>query len=78
MKIFADRQGNVVALYRSATEAVHRDIYLLSSNDRGKTYQGKLLHKWNINACPMSSMDSERTRHWIDNYHVTGSTITIR
>lgn len=57
MKIFADGKGNVFALYRSATESVHRDIYLLSSNDHGRSFQGKLLHKWNINACPMSSMD---------------------
>ena len=57
MKTFADQRGNVFALYRSATESVHRDIYLLYSSDRGKSFQGKLLHKWNINACPMSSMD---------------------
>jgi hypothetical protein len=57
VKIFADRRGRLYALYRSATESVHRDIYLLSSTDRGKTFEGKLLHKWNINACPMSSMD---------------------
>ncbi len=59
MKVFAGRSGAVFALYRSATESVHRDIYLLSSNNRGKTFQGTLLHKWNINACPMSSMDLE-------------------
>jgi hypothetical protein len=57
MKIFASRRGSVHALFRSATEAVHRDIYLISSKDRGKTFQGGLLHKWEINACPMSSMD---------------------
>lgn len=57
MKIFADRQGTVYALYRSATESVHRDIYLLSSKDKGKSFEGSLLHKWEINACPMSSMD---------------------
>jgi len=57
MKTFVDRKGDVYALYRSATESVHRDIYLLHSKDRGRTFQGKLLHKWNINACPMSSMD---------------------
>jgi hypothetical protein len=57
MKTFADRQGNVFVLYRSATESVHRDMYLLSSLDHGGTFQGKLIHKWNINACPMSSMD---------------------
>ncbi|MDQ1470058.1 MAG: hypothetical protein QOJ99_1538 [Bryobacterales bacterium] len=57
MKAFADRQGNISVLYRSATESVHRDIYLLRSKDRGQNFQGSLLHKWDINACPMSSMD---------------------
>jgi hypothetical protein len=57
MKIFVDRGANVFALYRSATDSVHRDIYLLTSKDQGKNFQGRLLHKWNINACPMSSMD---------------------
>ena len=57
MKTFVARNRDVYALYRSATESVHRDIYLLHSSDSGKTFQGKLLHKWNINACPMSSMD---------------------
>jgi hypothetical protein len=57
MKIFAGSQGNVSALYRSATESVHRDIYLLTSTDRGRNFRGGLLHKWDINACPMSSMD---------------------
>jgi hypothetical protein len=57
MKVFANRQGNVSALYRSATESVNRDIYLLTSKDHGQNFQGGLLHKWNINACPMSSMD---------------------
>jgi hypothetical protein len=57
MKAFVNRRGEVFALYRSATESVHRDIYLLRSTDHGKTFHGKLLHKWNINACPMSSMD---------------------
>ena len=57
MKIFTDRQGNVSALYRSATEGVHRDIYLLTSTDHARSFHGSLLHKWNVNACPMSSMD---------------------
>jgi hypothetical protein len=57
MKTFVNNQGDVFALYRSATQSLHRDIYLLRSSDRGRTFQGKLLHKWDINACPMSSMD---------------------
>lgn len=57
LKAFATREGTVHALYRSATDGVHRDIYLISSNDHGKNFEGGLLHKWEINACPMSSMD---------------------
>jgi hypothetical protein len=57
MKLFADGRGDVLGLYRSATASVHRDIYLLNSHDRGRSFQGTLLHKWDINACPMTSMD---------------------
>jgi hypothetical protein len=57
MKVHADAGGSVTALYRSATESVHRDMYLLRSADRGETFRGRLLQTWNINACPMSSMD---------------------
>lgn len=57
MKIFVDRRANIYALYRSATESVHRDVYLLTSQNRGQSFEGRLLHKWDINACPMSSMD---------------------
>jgi hypothetical protein len=57
IKMFVAQNGDVFALYRSAVESVHRDVYLLYSNDRAKTFRGTLLHKWNINACPMSSMD---------------------
>jgi hypothetical protein len=54
--LFASQNGTLFALYRSATQNVHRDIYLLASSDRGRTFTGELLHKWEINACPMSSM----------------------
>lgn len=64
MKIFVTRNGDVFALYRSATESVHRDIYLLSSRHHGTTFEGKLLHKWSSNACPMSSMDLAETERW--------------
>ena len=54
MSAFADRDNNVYALYRSATEVVHRDIYLLYSNDRGATFRGTDISQWNIGACTMS------------------------
>jgi len=56
MAMFAAKDGSLFALYRSATENVHRDIYLLASKDRGSTFAGSLVQRWEINACPMSSM----------------------
>ena len=55
MRAFADRRGRVHLLYRAATEKVDRDMYLLSSENRGRTFSGTLLDKWKLNACPMSS-----------------------
>lgn len=55
MRAFVDRQGRVHLLYRAAMESVNRDMYLLSSDNRGQRYSGVLLDKWKINACPMSS-----------------------
>jgi hypothetical protein len=46
----------VHVLYRSATENIHRDIYLLTSQDNGRSFEGREVHRWDINACPMSSM----------------------
>jgi hypothetical protein len=55
MRAFADRRGRVHMLYRAATKRVDRDMYLLSSENRGRTFSGTLLDKWKLNACPMSS-----------------------
>jgi len=55
LKAFADRSGALYVLYRSATEVVHRDIYLLISRDRGRTFEGTDISKWNVGACVMSS-----------------------
>jgi len=56
MALFADTTGTVRALFRSATNEIHRDIFLLASNDFGRSFTGRKLHTWEINACPMSSM----------------------
>ncbi|HEY7183118.1 MAG TPA: hypothetical protein VIC84_16930 [Blastocatellia bacterium] len=55
MRAFVDRQGRAHLLYRAATERVDRDMYLLSSENRGRSFSGTLLDKWKLNACPMSS-----------------------
>lgn len=56
MAMFARSDGTLLALYRSATDDVHRDIYLVASKDHGRSFQGSIVHPWEINACPMSSM----------------------
>jgi len=56
LSIFTGSNGTVYVLYRTAKEIVHRDMYLLVSKDDGKTFTGRLVDKWNIGACPMSSM----------------------
>jgi len=52
---FVDRNGILYVLYRSATETVHRDIYLLISRDRGSTFDGSDISAWNVGYCVMSS-----------------------
>jgi hypothetical protein len=55
MRAFVDSRGALYVLYRAAGESVNRDSTLLVSRDAGGTFQGAILHKWNIAACPMSS-----------------------
>jgi hypothetical protein len=55
MRAFADREGRVHFLYRAATRMVDRDMYLLSSNDHGESFQGRRLHPWKLTTCPMST-----------------------
>jgi len=55
MRMFADHQGNVYILYRAATESIHRDMFLLVSSDQGRTFEGKAVHPWASNMCPMST-----------------------
>jgi hypothetical protein len=55
MRAFADHKGTVYVLYRSATEQVHRDMYLLTSTNKAARFKGVDLHPWKIETCPMSS-----------------------
>jgi hypothetical protein len=49
-------------LYRSATDHVNRDAYILTSKDLGKTFQSDRAQKWNIDICPMSSFAFAETK----------------
>lgn len=62
LRLFADSRGGLYGLYRSAGQNVHRDIYLLHSKNRGGTFSVDRLHPWEINACPMTSMDLVEAR----------------
>jgi hypothetical protein len=55
-----DRGGALYALYRSVSDTVHRDTYLLSSRDRGQTFANTKVQNWDIGACPMSTFTLAR------------------
>jgi hypothetical protein len=55
LKAFADGQGTVYVLYRSAREKVNRDMILLTSTNHGKSFRNEITGKWMIATCPMSS-----------------------
>ena len=55
MRAFADEQGAIYILYRTAGQSVHRDMYLLVSTDHGDSFSGKRIDPWELNACPMST-----------------------
>ena len=54
-RAMAGPDGSLYVLVRSATEIVHRDIWLLTSSDRGSSFHGSDISKWEIGACVMSS-----------------------
>jgi hypothetical protein len=61
MRCHADKRGALFALYRSASEVVHRDMYFLLSTDKGASFRGLRLHPWEVGTCPMSSMSLAET-----------------
>ena len=56
VRMFAGPSNVLYLLYRSATAMTHRDIFLLESNDQGRTFRGSRVQPWEIGACPMTSM----------------------
>ena len=55
MRAFVDDGGKLYLIYRSARQDVNRDMYLLTSADRGNSFKGILLDKWMAPKCPMSN-----------------------
>jgi hypothetical protein len=50
-----DLRGNIYVLFRSARESVHRDMYLLTSENHGVTFAGSDISKWDVGYCVMSA-----------------------
>ncbi len=75
MAVYSASNGDLHALYRSATQDIHRDIYLLTSADRGGSFSDRELHPWNINACPMSSMSFAEGGNKIEGTWETGGQV---
>ena len=55
MRAFASANDTLYMLYRAATGGWERDMVLLVSTDHGLHFRGTRIHKWHLNACPMSS-----------------------
>lgn len=55
MRGFALEPGLPIAMYRSATDRVHRDTYLAFTPIGAKGIRSIKLHDWRVNLCPMSS-----------------------
>ena len=47
--------AHLFALYRAATENIGRDMIVIASPGPRHHFEGKSLHPWRINLCPMSS-----------------------
>ncbi|MBI1352895.1 MAG: hypothetical protein GC160_01015 [Acidobacteria bacterium] len=56
MRLYAAEDGTLYGLFRTARDQIHRDVDLLVSRDHGQTFSSRRLQKWEINACPMTSM----------------------
>src|SRR6185437_1632728 len=55
MHAFTEADGTVRVLFRTAFQDVHRDMFLLTSHDHGRTFQSANVSQWNIGACVMSA-----------------------
>jgi hypothetical protein len=56
VRLLATPSSGLALLYRSATNMSARDVYLLVSQDHGRTFAGSRVQPWTLNACPMTSM----------------------
>jgi hypothetical protein len=56
LRLLSMAPERLMLLYRSATALTHRDMFVLASNDGGRSFRGSKVQPWDIGACPMTSM----------------------
>ena len=55
MRITASPAGTLHVLFRGAADPTHRDMYLLTSNDRAASFASARVADWEIARCPAST-----------------------
>lgn len=55
IRAVADRDGRLFVLFRSAEQKIHRDMWLLASDDQAKTFSSSLADRWPVDTCVMST-----------------------
>ncbi|MCH7571916.1 MAG: exo-alpha-sialidase [Planctomycetes bacterium] len=57
LKSFADSEGTLYTMYRTASKVVNRDMHMLVSRDAGNSFTNEKMHEWNVGQCVMSTAD---------------------
>ena len=55
LSAITDREGTLYVSYRAAGQNVHRDMTLLESSDSGQSFTEQTIHRWKLNACPVTT-----------------------
>lgn len=55
MAAYAAKDGKLYLQFRSATQRVNRDMFLLVSKNQGAAFTGGMLQPWKMNQCVMST-----------------------
>ena len=55
LSALVDRRGRLLISYRAAGKNVHRDMTLLISEDKGGSFTTRTIHRWELNACPVTT-----------------------
>jgi len=55
LRALADSRGGLIILFRAATSGSDRGMHLLNSRDHGLHFEDRVIDRWKIGICPMST-----------------------